>query len=578
MDKSQNEGKITLALLKISGSITGLAEKTEHIKGRMPERLAVGLYLVGHILMIFVHEPWFDEALAWLIARDSSLYEILFVAPHYEGHPSLWHLVLMPFAKLGAPYELSLNLVSLIFSGIAMVLFIYKAPFKRIIRLLIPFTYFTFYQYSVISRPYSMMMLAFVLAAMAYKRRNDMPGRFVLTLLFLCMTSAYGLVISGGICVAWLIKILCSPIENLTALSINHKEKKKRIPIIIKERLVYKGTIFWLLGLLGYAIFLIIRIIPVENTYAIVRNTGETQNNLISRVLYSFFGILSDCFVTNSFCDNDTFRNSSISTYELIICICIGICIMMRLIYKSYKKKMLLEFLIPFTFLALFTSFVYLFVTHIGVVFLFIGFCLWILDTGVKADGSHPGFIIFKAFSIFILLYWSISSSLCDCFYDYGCGRNEYMFLKDNNLEGHSVLAEWMVLKSDVDKVTNKYDENMLLLSNECVSIAPYLDNDNLLLSPRNLGLKYTNVHEMITKSDIKKIRSLIYGLESPDILLGIPELGWLYPEKSISIADYIRVYKKAHGVIIKGVPTLENAYIYVKRDLAEKLKLKEIS
>ena len=66
------------------------------------------IYLLGVCTVSFFHEPWFDEAQAWAIARSGSLKEILFEIPHYEGHPPLWHLILVPFAKLGAPYELSL--------------------------------------------------------------------------------------------------------------------------------------------------------------------------------------------------------------------------------------------------------------------------------------------------------------------------------------------------------------------------------------------------------------------------------------------------------------------------------------
>ena len=62
---------------------------------------------------IVFHEPWFDEAQSWAIARSGTIKEILFEIPHYEGHPPLWHLILVPFAKLGAPYELSLAAVNI---------------------------------------------------------------------------------------------------------------------------------------------------------------------------------------------------------------------------------------------------------------------------------------------------------------------------------------------------------------------------------------------------------------------------------------------------------------------------------
>ena len=172
----------------------------------LPEICTLGLYIILMMIIMHFHEPWYDEAQAWLIARDASLKEILFELPHYEGHPPIWHLILLPFAKLGAPYELSLKFVSLIFSSIAMGLFIFKAPFNRIIRLTIPFTYFFFYQYGVLSRPYCVMMLGFVLAAMFYRDKDNKPFRFILSLVIICSSSAYGIIICAGICVVWIIE------------------------------------------------------------------------------------------------------------------------------------------------------------------------------------------------------------------------------------------------------------------------------------------------------------------------------------------------------------------------------------
>ncbi|MBQ7782588.1 MAG: hypothetical protein IJ368_01325, partial [Oscillospiraceae bacterium] len=81
-------------------------------------RLTYVIFIVLHIFTAFFHEPWYDEAQAWLIARDASYYDILFDIPHYEGHPPLWHLILSIPAKLGLPFEISLSAVMLVFSAL----------------------------------------------------------------------------------------------------------------------------------------------------------------------------------------------------------------------------------------------------------------------------------------------------------------------------------------------------------------------------------------------------------------------------------------------------------------------------
>ena len=115
--------------LSLAGMIQSFCKKIENRPGKLPEFIASITYAVSYICISFVHEPWFDEAVAWQIARCATIKDILFEIPHYEGHPPLWYLILVPFAKLGAPYELSLSFVSLIFAGAACCLIIWKSPF-----------------------------------------------------------------------------------------------------------------------------------------------------------------------------------------------------------------------------------------------------------------------------------------------------------------------------------------------------------------------------------------------------------------------------------------------------------------
>ena len=143
--QSKSDGIIIQAINRLSSAIISFSEKIEKIPGKAPEIIAVSLYGILHFIISLLHEPWFDEALAWLIARDSSIYQLLFETPHYEGHPALWHLVLMPFAKAGAPYGFTFSLVNFLFAGFAVCLLVFKAPFKRIFRISVPFTYFLFF-------------------------------------------------------------------------------------------------------------------------------------------------------------------------------------------------------------------------------------------------------------------------------------------------------------------------------------------------------------------------------------------------------------------------------------------------
>lgn len=592
----QNEGAVAKGIKRLANALTALTDKVEKINSKAPEHIAVALYVIMHMLMSLVHEPWFDEALSWLIARDSSLYEIFFVTPHYEGHPALWHLILVPFAKLGAPYELSLSIVSLVFSGLAMALFIYKAPFKRIIRLIVPFSYYLFYQYGVISRPYCMMMLAFVLMAMAFKNRNEKPGRYVLSLWFLCISSAYGIVIAGGVCIVW---------------------GAETISTFVREHIIAKGKIFWLLGLLFYVIFILWRIIPAENTYAsIISGSSTDENGLLIRILYSLFASTSDLFITNIFYTSGTLRNASFFYTEFISGVVVGLGILAAFILyaKNHLSKMkascllLLYFIIPYLFYTIFGAIVYLYYHHIGISLLLIGFWLWtvtdfgrldsvrgnitdISDVSEKAskvsDDNKQRLYALGKFTVVLMviipIYWTISSCIVDVCNPYGSGREQYEFLNENGLdEGYTILTDWYKV-FDTENVPENYTEYDLIFSQQGVNLAPYLKKSIIINTPDIIGKSYSYLHEIPDKAGMIEIYNKVVENGNPDIIVGRPD--FVETEKTLEIHnpthvecnDYVQVYKGDFGNIKKGFRMDTSTCIYVKKDLAEKLGIKEI-
>lgn len=603
------EGAVANAVNKISNAITRLTERLESVNGKAPERIAVGLYCIGHILMCLVHEPWFDEALSWLIARDSSVYEILFVTPHYEGHPALWHLILVPFAKLGTPYELSLSIVSLFFSGLVVFLFVYKSPFKRIIRLTIPFTYYMFYQYSVISRPYCIMMLAFVLMAMTFKSRDKKPGRFVLSMWSLCLSSAYGIVISGGICIAWLIEMLYKAAAQAKKKNSDNGEHRGALRIFFEDHLFFHRKFFWLLGLLLYVIFIIWRIMPVENTYAnLVSSNTVADNGLIVRLLYTVFASLSDLFITNVFYTSGTLRNAGFYFGELIIAVVIGAGIITCLIAFGIKKKdkvtAILYLVIPYLMLSVFGALVYLFYHHIGINLLFVGFWLWIMldmtkDKGIGSEvtkdkgkgksmsSRYQVLLDFGKIAIALMMiipiYWCISSCVKDVFVSYGSGREQYGFLAGNGLDnGYTILTDWYKV-FDMEEVPDNYTEYDLIFSQQGVNLDPYLKSSKIINSPKLVGKTYSYLHEISGESEQIDMYEHLMVVGVPDIIIGKPD--FVDTVNSLKIQgstfvdynDYTPVYKMTFGNIKKGVEMQTTTYIYVRNDLAEEKGLKEI-
>mgnify|MGYP006902726640 FL=1 len=117
--------------------------------------LTFAAYLSVIIIVMCFHEPWFDEAQSWLIARDSSFADLLTLRPHYEGHPPLWTLLLSIPAKTGVPYEIGLKGVQLLCAALLGGWLIFRAPFSRLAIILLPFTYFFCFQYGVTAVSYT---------------------------------------------------------------------------------------------------------------------------------------------------------------------------------------------------------------------------------------------------------------------------------------------------------------------------------------------------------------------------------------------------------------------------------------
>ncbi|HSE03244.1 MAG TPA: hypothetical protein VLK35_03725 [Methylomirabilota bacterium] len=136
--------------------------------------LALALFVALTGTLAAHHEPWRDEADAWLMARDAGVGEVFGYAG-YSGTPALWYLVQMPFAKAGAGYETQRYLHLLVAVAVAGLL-LFRAPFPLGLRLALAFGYFLSFEYAVIARNYSAgILLCFVALAMDRHRGRLAP-------------------------------------------------------------------------------------------------------------------------------------------------------------------------------------------------------------------------------------------------------------------------------------------------------------------------------------------------------------------------------------------------------------------
>lgn len=494
-------------------------------------------------LVMYYHEPWFDEAQAWLIARDATISELFKSITHYEGHPPLWFLILMPLAKSGVPFEIGLKSINFVIVLISITLFIFKAPFNRIYRCTVPFTYFFFYQYGVLSRPYSLMMLAFILIAMFFKKRNESPFRLTASLVLLCSSSAYGIVISLGIVIFWIY-------ENMIQLF------KHRVIIKAKRKLYASWAI-----LLVFNIFLLFTIYPYKDTFAFNVN----KQSWMADILYMFFAAPMEALFTNSiYKDLESLGN----IYYMFILVG-GYLITIVLLFITIKYKKIGLYVIPYTLFSIFSSVVYFSSHHVGIIAMFYVFIIWCcLDEDIN-NTCNKGILnsriwgniieLIISISIVISIYWSISSSIYDIRHNYGNGRDIYEFITYHDLDKQNIYAAWypISLEDDSAKV---YDYNFL-----CGIPALAYFNENILF---NFNEKKNDKCYLLHKinSDSNYLDNLIRETK-PEVLLISNRIQYSFGNH-IKIDDFVLVKTIKANMIWKDSYYEFIDSIYIRKDL----------
>lgn len=556
--------------VKWNKAILSLTTKAEAIKNKVPEIIVLVLWTIIHFVTSAYHERWFDEAVAWQIAKNASLHDLLFKVPHYEGHPFLWHLILRPFAKAGVPYSFSLTIVSFVFmfATICVVMFYTKLP--RILRLVFPFTYFVVYQYGVVSRPYCMMALALMILAVLHKKRNEKPFRYVAMLFALCMTSAYGIVLAFGICLKWTLEILCEKKRNIHSLFFD-----KRMQCLFVLFVCVLGEV--------------VNIMPAKDCFAAGVSLERTGvRNLVNSLIYMGFILPADALFSNFFNEISRLLFYGFSVYELVVGSIFGSCVLVFAFVQGKRKGTWGYLLLPHVLLAFFSSFVYFSTHHIGIWFLL--FCFWVIITIDESEKNNkePKISMFckpirECFSgvaiaivVIISIYQGIASCVLDVRLPYTYGKELAEFIEENDLKKYKIMVGWteeLVDENDATgelKSVHPYQNEPADLVNAYLgynAFYNYLDGDDRAYIP----------HKRYTLEEAREIADSWKEQGYPGVLVGFPNLDYVFGEKNLK-SKYIPVKAIDNKTMWKGrCQFCYEVYVFVRVDLAKQLGMKQI-
>ncbi len=175
--------------------------------------VCIFLYAAATLSMIFFHEIWADEAQAWLVVRDLNFWGVISHV-RTEGHPLLWYLILMPFAKTNCSVFV-MQILNWLFATIAAGVFLWKSPFNKITNIIILLSSAFLYWYPVVARSYGLMILFLVLCAALYGKQKENPYLYTISIALLAQTHVIAFGVSAALAGVFFYKnIFCEKDKN----------------------------------------------------------------------------------------------------------------------------------------------------------------------------------------------------------------------------------------------------------------------------------------------------------------------------------------------------------------------------
>lgn len=487
------------------------------------EALLLVIYIAFNLYLLLHHEQWRDEANVWLMGRELSLVE-LFREIKYQGHPCLWYLIVMPFAKLQLPFE-TIGILSLLVMSGAVGVFLIKGRCSLILKALVIFSPFFTYFYSVVARNYCLIPITLMLLAWLHKDRWKHSLGYGLLLGLLVQEDIIAVPIAGIISLWW----LCEGIRILLGNQLNQKEKKQKMVRLFGGLLIPLFSLF--------ALFLQLRGVS-ESTQFGIQDLGLSDTIIALRD--SAYGLI--CRITG---------------WNRSVCIAFYIVMLLMLVWISVLKKNLwptMVFISTWLFQVIFSALVYqLHMWHyliLGAVALWTVW-LYLDDSDYFGKGKLIGYgkygvqIMIGVLCIAGFCHWNSeaeSSSLKGALYGvYSGGKDAARFIREN------MDKEDIIISTDVafDSTILAYLPGYTFIYAGTLEKESYADWTEKQMEEISVPELMQNIHEVYPEKDkvylILTENNCLYDREYLEKLERI----YVTPEKTIREENYTiyRVY-----------------------------------
>ncbi len=322
--------------------------------------IIIAIFFTLATIVSLKHEYWPDELNAWLIAKDSSVIELFTKYLRNDGHPALFHLIIKTFQFFGLQLR-DFRIISLLFSTLGVAVFVFKSKFKWYLKALFPFTFFIFFQYTVTTRGYCLLLLLVSLIASIWDEKYEKPILYTILLILLLSLETYTTLLAGSLYLLWLM-------HYIQDYKKNKKHDKKTLACFIILFLSFLFTAYYVLP--------------------------RFSSSYLPTFVTSFS--LSKIFIINFI------------TNPIIVGITSIALIIYFLLIFSKKKENLVEALVILIPVILYMVFCYCSPWHYGILLVIFIFIFWIQKTNIL----HLN--IFLLIVCLVQITWSINANIYD--------------------------------------------------------------------------------------------------------------------------------------------------------------------
>jgi hypothetical protein len=376
------------------------------------------VYLITLACTVPWHEPWNDEAQAWLLSRDLSLPQLFLHGLRYESHPPLWYLILWLPAHLHIGYFI-FCWISAVIAAAGIYVLLRLSPFPFYLRAVLPFTFYLAYQYAVVARSYVLYPLLGFLVAHVYRQTKPRPLLMAVLLALLANISIHGTLVACCFAALYGWKHLRSGHTG----DVTTRNYLSATAIFVASLAVIAVVVFPPKDLITVATPTVTRVLLHQTSANPAVSTQASATTLPAPISQTQQGGLRYRFAELPRLLSYSISTSHLLAFTLYL-------LLIAFLFRLHQLPMLL----PLVAIILFLSFVYGLAWHLGLIWVTILMILWAV-WDPDAD-TRPGFNLQKVLGGFLFflcllqLPWTWGAIRFDIRSPYSGAKNTAAYLR----------------------------------------------------------------------------------------------------------------------------------------------------